>query len=521
MSRTLVAVVLVALLAGGAASAAAVPPAGGEAAPKTFEVRVQGAPIPEVIRTAIACTGAHIAMDGDVTGAITLDAPDFTVDTLLEKICAVKGCYWWSDAPGSYVISTHPRKTEAQTQAVPDLPRKRPEMNRSIKLQFISPQFLVYQLGLSDYPGPEETERDPGYREAMFHTFSLGAGELHGMGMAGGPGGGAGFGGGTGGAGRGSGGGARASGVVRSAGGGGPGLGGDLGTFLPEGITQIVAFPMLNSLLVRGTEDGIDKFIEFLKLIDKKPQQILIEIQSVLVSSDTAKAFGFQWFWIDGSLTIQPGPAFGSASGIKIGYNPPGTTNFRATLTYLLQNSQGKVTDAIRVATMNLVTASNSVTTQYPIVTTSSSVSGGILPVTSTSVNVQFLPVSTVISITPRINGDGTVTMTIPYSKSDVTSFVEVPTGIGSQSTTSIPITTTTAINTTLNVRDGETMVLGGFVGNRDMENQVKVPLLGDLPVIGRLFTKRTHDVSESETLIFITPRIIKEEAAPSTFGVI
>ena len=291
---------------------------------------------------------------------------------------------------------------------------------------------------------------------------------------------------------------------------------GDLGTFLPDGVSEIVAFPMLNSLLVRGTEEGIDKFIEFLKLIDKKPQEILVEIQSVVVSNTLSKAYGLQWFYRVGALTVSP-TGYTTASSVSIGYNPPGLTDFNATLTYLLSNSQGKVTDAIRVATMNLMTASNSVTTQYPIVTTSTSVSNGIVPVTSTNVNLTFLPLISSISITPRINGDGTITMTIPFTKTDVTDTVQLPTGVGG--TQEIPVQQTTAINTTLNVPDGQTMVLGGYVNNTDQSTEQKTPLLSDLPLVGRLFTRTTRDVVESETLIFVTPHIIKDDAAPETLG--
>ena len=85
-------------------------------------------------------------------------------------------------------------------------------------------------------------------------------------------------------------------------------------------MSEIVAFPMLNSLLIRGTEEGIDKFIEFIKLIDRKPQQIVIEIQSVMVSSNLIKEYGFQWFYNVGNFTIQPAPIFTSGATVTIGY---------------------------------------------------------------------------------------------------------------------------------------------------------------------------------------------------------
>jgi type IV pilus assembly protein PilQ len=80
-------------------------------------------------------------------------------------------------------------------------------------------------------------------------------------------------------------------------------------------------------------------------------------------------------------------------------------------------------------------------------------------------------------------------------------------------------VTTTNSIATLLNVRDGETFVLGGFVSNTEDYGNTKLPLLSDIPLIGKLFTKTSRNVSQNETLIFITPRIIKDDAAPASLG--
>jgi hypothetical protein len=127
----------------------------------------------------------------------------------------------------------------------------------------------------------------------------------------------------------------------------------------------------MNALLVRGTEDGIDEFIEWLKLIDRKPQQIIVEIQSLQISRTNKKDFGIDWFYNIGALSIIP-HGFGlapDASTISIGYAPPDTPNFRAILGYLTSQGGGRVTDAIRIATMNLMPAYNSTTTTYPYIT--------------------------------------------------------------------------------------------------------------------------------------------------------
>jgi type II secretory pathway component GspD/PulD (secretin) len=134
------------------------------------------------------------------------------------------------------------------------------------------------------------------------------------------------------------------------------------------------------------------------------------------------------------------------------------------------------------------------------------------------TVTVQNIPITSSIVITPRINGDGTITMAIPFQKQRIVEFVHLPTGIGT-TTNDIPVVSSTVLYTTLNVRDGETFVVGGFVENNVQDQFQKFPILGDLPLVGKLFNRHAKDVTESETLIFITPHIIKEEAAPASLG--
>jgi len=329
--------------------------------------------------------------------------------------------------------------------------------------------------------------------------------------VAGGRGGGGGGRGGGGGGGRGGGGGGR-GGVGGGAGGGA----GSLALLLPEDIDLMIAFGPLNSLLIRGTEESINDLIEIIKLLDRKPQQIIVELQEVLVSNSYQKQRGVDWFYVAGNTRVNPSNMQTGAS-IVVSYTPPGAPNFAATLTYLLETGRGRITSAIRVATMNLLPAWNSTTVAYPWATV-----GGIAGDPFRGTNISTLSVSTysigtTLYITPRINGDGTITMYVPWSKSQITGTVQIPTNAGN---IEYPIVTTSDLVTTVTVRDGETFVLGGFIDKSVLETERRLPLLGQLPIIGDLlFTREVRTINDSETLIFVTPRIVKEEAAPATLG--
>jgi type II secretory pathway component GspD/PulD (secretin) len=167
---------------------------------------------------------------------------------------------------------------------------------------------------------------------------------------------------------------------------------------------------------------------------------------------------------------------------------------------------------------MNLLPAVNQVTIQYPWVTV-----GGIAGDPFRGTNIQTVSVTTYsittsLIITPRINGDGTITMYLPFTKSNITGVVDVP--VGDNQVASYPITTVNTLTTTVNVRDGETFVVGGFLNKDVVESETRLPILGYIPILGDLlFTQKTQLTNEGETLIFITPRIVKEEAMPATLG--
>jgi type II secretory pathway component GspD/PulD (secretin) len=559
MSRSIIALTLVFLVIGLAAVVAVAAEQQSDATRGPISIHVRDVSIPEVIQTVMDNAGANIMIHGDVKGTITLSRDNVPVERILEDIYQAKGFYWWRDRDGTYFVSPHPQPAStpeiAAPPAAPEHPgAKAPEVSRMHTLRFWPPQYLCYLFGTADDPGPlpySNSQYVEGLGPALamgqggtgfLGASGLGLGELSGGGRGGGGGGmgggGGGRGGGGGGLGGGGGGGMGGGGGGRGGGGGGlggggggrggggggrggggGGLGGGAGGaslvgFLPDEVQDIVAVPILNGLIIRGSEEGVNKLIEFIKMIDRKPQQIIVELQSVAVSTNYTKDFGINWFYIIGNTTINP-IGFGTAASLQIGYT--GHNNFQATLDYLLTTGHGKVTSAIRVSTMNLLPAYNVVQTQYPFIQIGGVAGGGLGGGGVQTVTVSYIPIITQLSILPQILGDGTINMVIPFTKSDITGFVSVPlAGFGSYDA---PIVTQNQLLTTINVPDGETFVVGGFVGGNDQSTELKFPLLGDIPWIGKLFNTRTHTVNETETLLFITPHIVKEEAAPTSLG--
>ena len=99
--------------------------------------------------------------------------------------------------------------------------------------------------------------------------------------------------------------------------------------------------------------------------------------------------------------------------------------------------------------------------------------------------------------MTPRINGDDTVTL-------DLQPTISAPTGAAANGQPAP--TSTQNLQTTRTVRSGETMVIGGLVTKTDSYTLSKIPILGDLPILGSFFRSRAKDNNDQELLIFVTP---------------
>ena len=110
------------------------------------------------------------------------------------------------------------------------------------------------------------------------------------------------------------------------------------------------------------------------------------------------------------------------------------------------------------------------------------------------------------LNVGPRISlEDGTITMNIRPEVSVVTSFLDVPGG------GRLPQVARRYADTSIRVKDGETIIIGGLIREDDLKVVKKVPLLGELPILGFLFTNYKQNKTRNEVVIIITPRIVKD----------
>ncbi|MFH0732327.1 MAG: secretin N-terminal domain-containing protein [Candidatus Omnitrophota bacterium] len=122
---------------------------------------------------------------------------------------------------------------------------------------------------------------------------------------------------------------------------------------------------------------------------------------------------------------------------------------------------------------------------------------------TTISEEVTFVDIGIQLAVTPKINDDGYITMKIKPEISSVTSYLETPTG------NKIPIIDTSMAETTLMIKDGATIILGGMRKEEKTDTTDQVPVLGQIPILGLLFSSSSKGTSRTELLIMITPHIV------------
>lgn len=118
--------------------------------------------------------------------------------------------------------------------------------------------------------------------------------------------------------------------------------------------------------------------------------------------------------------------------------------------------------------------------------------------------SIEFLEVGTVLEVTPLISADHIIQMEISPKVS--TGFI---------GTTGLPSEQTTELTTTMMVKDGETIIIGGLLNASRQRTRSQIPFLGDIPVIGRLFGRRSWTDDENEVVVMLTPQILGPYASP------
>lgn len=277
-----------------------------------------------------------------------------------------------------------------------------------------------------------------------------------------------------------------------------------------------------NLIIVRTSDLEVLRDIEnLIKEMDKPTQQVLLEMKilELTIGDSYNQLFNFEYLSSDGKQFIGLGNQAASPNSGSLIYSFL-DSRITARLELLQRNNQiNTLSSPILMASNNrparvfvgeeriLVTG---VTTTDPIV----SAVGTVITPGRVTYETELRDIGNTLNIIPKINADGTVTLSI---QQDVSSVLEgavslPPITIGN-STQSFNIDSVKVANVegTVVAKDGLTVAIGGLISNSKSYNETKVPVLGDVPLIGELFTTKEEINRKSEMILLITPRIVKQ----------
>lgn len=291
-----------------------------------------------------------------------------------------------------------------------------------------------------------------------------------------------------------------------------------------------------NTIIVNDTQLFIDKIRNMVDLLDVQVKQVMVEARIVRATTDFTKEMGVKWGILSQGITNNNSLLVGGSDttlwdlrdpqesdlggytyeiqrpqnlNVDLGVTSPGASRIAfglislsdfmldLELSALQADGYGEVISTPKVLTADKQKATVASGSQIPY---QSAEGGGANAVSTT----EFIDATLSLDVTPSITPDGKVQMEL-----NITS--DSP---GNPTPTGQLTINKNQINTNVLVDNGETVVLGGIFEQETRNAQTKVPFLGDIPYVGRLFRKDLKSDNKRELLIFVTPRIVNDSVS-------
>lgn len=284
---------------------------------------------------------------------------------------------------------------------------------------------------------------------------------------------------------------------------------------------------LAGTVMIRDSHRSVEAIAHFIESVTASVvRQVDLEVEIYEVALSDSTQLGINWSRVETSLSsaasnipgdlglsdaaglIIQSPVFGpapSAPGVRIVHQRGGTT---AVLDALRQQGNLKVVSKPRLRTLNNQPAVVRVGQDFPIFVRAVSTSSSTPPTITVTETVQTLTVGTVLSITPQISESGLITLDVTPAVSRL-----VRTEISASGDSNAPVVDIRQASSIVRMRDGDTVIMGGLVQDSTSTTRRKVPLLGDIPILGKAFTGKYDTSERTELIFFLTPRIIKDGA--------
>jgi len=288
-----------------------------------------------------------------------------------------------------------------------------------------------------------------------------------------------------------------------------------------------------NAIVVQGLADRVERIAELVNILDAAPKQVMIDAKLVELSETDLEELGFNWSMFQNmniaDITMEASYArVATWTDTKITGLPDTNTRNIVKTTGTNVDLRGGILSENNAQLMLdfFDTLTNTTIVSRPSIRTLDNkpahiISGQIVPIplfdfakdtgVRTLSGFQDQQVGVELTVTPHINKDGYITLEIVPKVESIDRFITV--GGDEQR----PVTNTRMAETTIRIKDGNTAVIAGLTQASTAVTRTGLPFFKDLPLIGWFFSNKTTDVTNTELIIFITPKIVDADEEPMT----
>jgi type II secretory pathway component GspD/PulD (secretin) len=290
-------------------------------------------------------------------------------------------------------------------------------------------------------------------------------------------------------------------------------------------ITKIIPDEVTNSIIILATPEDYALIYDTIQKVDIMPRQVMIEGLIVDITLNDNLSYGLQWslntdvkfsgIWPFTNGVNLNGNAFNNPPNLDgtpaskgftfIGRDPSG--NVRAVLTALEDRSKAKVVAAPHILVSDNREARIQIGQQIPIATSTNSQiasSTTVTPVLTST--IQYKDIGIILKVKPQVNDSGLISLELSQEISAISAqTVEV----GGLNEVAIDKTEATS---NLVARDGDTIIIGGLIREDTTNGSTGLPFLSRIPILGALFGNKSNTVNRKETIILLTPHVIRNE---------
>jgi type IV pilus assembly protein PilQ len=246
---------------------------------------------------------------------------------------------------------------------------------------------------------------------------------------------------------------------------------------------SVYAAEQQNALVATGTDEFLERVETLCAQLDRPGRQVRYEVRVTDIAPSDTSDLGVLWGGLGLTGLVTPGQTSTAFATRALPLN--------ATINALITKGEASILAQPTLSTLNNVQASLLVGQQFPIV---------YFDARTGTQQVQFVNVGVNLTVTPSVGSDGSITTDLETDYSTIVNFVN-----------NFPVIGTRRAQSTLRVRDGDSIVIAGLFSDLDTSTLSKVPLLGDLPLFGELFKSRARTHSKDEVVFLITPHLVVE----------